>query len=191
MKLRSNSVIATQWIGSVFHVNVPEAGMTKQFDITLASQTCREQAERHGWEQRIRDSAAMSRDTATGKSASPVDKFNAMAELIEHYESGATEWRLSGGGQVASGGLLLKALMRYQPSKSEESIRAFLSTKDAKFKARLLASDKIRPIADEIRAEAGRGIETDELLDGLDAEMGEGLESSQVESDTAAAEPNF
>jgi hypothetical protein len=176
MKLRANSVIATQWIGNVFHVNVPEAGFTKQFDITLASQACREQAERHGWEQRIRDAAAMSRDTTTGKSASPQDKFNAMAELIEHYESGAIEWRLAGGGGQSQGGLLLKALMRYQPEKSEDSIRAFLASKDAKFKARLLASDKIRPIADEIRAEAGRGIETDDLLSdfGTEDETAEG-----------------
>ena len=175
MKLRANSVIATQWNGSMFSVHVMNGDklLARGFDITQASRECREQAERHGWEQRIRDAAAMSRDTATGQSASPEDKFNAMCELIDHYESGAVEWRLAGGGGQSQGGLLLKALMRYQPEKSEDSIRKFLESKDAKFKARLLASDKIRPIADEIRAEAGRGIETDDLLSDFGAEGGD------------------
>lgn len=70
----------------------------------------------HGMKQRIVDAAAIARDEATGVTATPTDKFNAMNELVLHYMSGSPDWSLtrSGGEARESGGLVLRALATVQ-----------------------------------------------------------------------------
>lgn len=59
-----------------------------------------------GLKQRVSDAAALSRDTDSGKSASPEEKFEAQRRVIEHLASGSTEWSIrapaEGGGANAS-----------------------------------------------------------------------------------------
>ena len=132
-KAKTNSVVTTEWSGDILTINVLGAGLDDQglpqdralmFDRTLAAQLCRDQAERHGWTQRICDRAAISKDPKTGKAARPADKFAVMEELVRHYESGKSEWRLAGSG--AEGTLLFRALCNIRPAKTPEQIRAFL-----------------------------------------------------------------
>lgn len=66
------------------------------FDPSKASDPCRAKAAEHGWEQRLGDAAAMSKDTKTGLPASVEDKRNAVKALIDHYEGGSVEWNLRG-----------------------------------------------------------------------------------------------
>lgn len=68
-------------------------------------------AEKHGWEQRIGDKAAMSKDTKTGKPATVESKRDAMKALIDYYESGAAEWNLRGGRAPETAETLIAKLM--------------------------------------------------------------------------------
>lgn len=68
------------------------------FDPSKASAECRTEAMFHGFEQRLRDAAAIQRDDETGLPATPADKGARIERLRDHYESGATEWALVGGG---------------------------------------------------------------------------------------------
>ena len=51
----------------------------------------------HGFEQRLRDRAAMSADTKTGASATAQDKFDRIKALVDHYHAGG-EWEMRGTG---------------------------------------------------------------------------------------------
>ncbi len=46
----------------------------------------------HGMVQRVSDAAAISRNPETGQPATPQDKRERMARLVEHYMTGTTEW---------------------------------------------------------------------------------------------------
>lgn len=67
----------------------------------------------HGLIQRVSDAAAIPRNTETGESATPQEKFDAISALVEHYNSGTTEWaRTRGTGEPRESGLVLAAIMR-------------------------------------------------------------------------------
>ena len=103
-KRKSNSVVTVARLDDgTLAFDVIGAGRVT-FDPTKADAAMRARAELHGWEQRLRDAAAISRDDATGASASPADKMAAIKALVDHYESGATEWSMRGAG---GGGLSL------------------------------------------------------------------------------------
>lgn len=51
----------------------------------------------HGFEQKLRDRAAIERDDKTGKSASPETKFEAIKTLADHLANGG-QWAMKGGG---------------------------------------------------------------------------------------------
>lgn len=166
-KAKSNSVIthALRGEGKIAFtvINVGEFVL----DTSLVSETCRERAMLHGFVQRISDAAAISRDPETGLPASPELKFARMQRLAEHYESGAEEWTIRSGGGATGGGLLFQSLMRLFPEKGAEAIRARLEKLDKREQAALLNSPAVKVHADAIRAEAGKGIDTEELLAGF------------------------
>lgn len=120
---------------------------------------------------RIVDAAAVGRADDEGviiPEAVRLDMKHAnMAELVAHYMTGTDQWsrRKTGGG--AESGLLFQSLARLYPAKSADEIRAFLKGKSAKDKSALLATDKVRKFADAIRAEAGKGVDAEALLAGL------------------------
>ena len=64
------------------------------FDATKASVPMREYAEMHGWEQRLRDNAAIARKQKDGTVITVTEamRADAVRELVTHYESGATVW---------------------------------------------------------------------------------------------------
>lgn len=135
----------------------------------------------HGLTQRISDAAAISRNTETGKSASPLDKFNAMKALCEWYETGTEEWTRkravgtgAGSGSGYSNGLLEEALKRVYPGKSEERIREYVKGLKASERLGLLGSDKIRPVVEEIQREMAKDtkVDADALLAGLEEDEG-------------------
>lgn len=162
---------------------VNEAAMTILFkvkdagEITLSltkiSEANRTKAMFHGMTQRISDAAAISRNAETGKPASPQDKLKAMQTLVEFYETGTAEWtrkRAAGEGAGYSNGLLVQCLKRLYVSKTAEQIETFVKGLKPSERVALLASDKIRVIADEIRAEAAKEtkVDAEALLAGLE-----------------------
>jgi hypothetical protein len=139
-------------------------------DLTKVSAECKTYAMFHGFKQRLVDVAAMSRDTKTGAAASAADKADAIADLIDHYETGSTEWSRKPGA-VNDGGLLYAALCKkFGHMKSPSEIREWLDTLDDKAKAALREDDEIAPVIAEIKAERNAGkpkVDTKAILAGL------------------------
>jgi hypothetical protein len=81
-----------------------------RFDRRLASAENRDHAERHGWEQKIGDAAAIQRDTKSGKSASLEDKLSAMAEVAERLQLADGGWDAKGTRGAQSAETLLAKL---------------------------------------------------------------------------------
>lgn len=97
-KRKGNSVVTVTYTDDgKMQIDVLGAGSIL-FDKAKASRECRAHAEDHGWEQRLRDAAAISRDDETGKPATPADKFARVQALADYYMTGATEWARVGHG---------------------------------------------------------------------------------------------
>jgi hypothetical protein len=114
-KKRNGSVVTVTAEGSVLTFAV--TGMEPLvLDTATMAASVRERAVLHGMKQRIVDTAALSRDPATGASASPAEKHAAMAVLVAHYASGSDEWGIgrAAGEPRAAGGLTLQALADVQ-----------------------------------------------------------------------------
>lgn len=165
-KAKSNSVITTEVDGSRITFNVQGAG-SLELDMEVCSESVLNRATVHGLKQRISDAAALARDTKTGRSATPAEKFAAMQELVLHYMSGTSEWSTRREGAGSQGGILLQALCAMRPDKSADDVRAFLQGISKSDQVRLLNSEKVRPFADVVREKMGQGIDADEMLSGL------------------------
>lgn len=127
----------------------------------------REMALLHGLKQKLVDAAAMSRNPTTGRSATIEDKFEAMSIVHKRLLAGA--WNAPREGSGATGGMLFQALCRlYEGRKTPEQLQTYLSGLSEAQKNALRASSRIAPILEQLRAEAGRGIDSDALLDALD-----------------------
>lgn len=140
------------------------------FDPTKAHANNRTYAEFHGWKARIVDTAAMSRDTKTGASATPARKAVAIQALVAHYESGSDKWsRVSEGGPT--GGFLFEALCKvYGHMKAPSEIREWLNTLDDKQQSALREDDTIAPVIAEMKAAKPKPtstVDTKALLAGL------------------------
>ncbi len=129
----------------------------------------------HGLKQKLVDAAAISRNPETGRSATVQDKFDAVREVADRLLAG--EWNKAREGGAGSGvSLLLAALIRlYDGRKTKDEVVAFLDGKTDAEKAALRANPKVAPIIAEIKAEreaakpAAKGLDTDAMLDELDA----------------------
>lgn len=172
---RANWVIAHKVEAGVITFTVKGAGeLALRLDTVHTAVMLR--AATHGLVQRISDAAAIARDTETGKSATPQEKFEAMKRLVDHYASGAAEWSLvreagTGTSRGISGVALLRAALKlWQPEKAEK-VDEFVKGLKAAQVAALLASTELKPHIDAVReaalAEQGAGVDAEELLSGL------------------------
>ena len=124
----------------------------------------------HGMKQRLGDMAALSRVVATGKAATPADKFAAIARGVEHYESGTDQWNMKGSSERTDGELVMLAeVISKLKSKPLEEVSAWLKTKSASERKALTLAPAIKPRMDELRAEASKGVDSEAML----AELGE------------------
>jgi hypothetical protein len=179
--------------GSVITVTNDEAAGVQQFHVATVgtlylyhrpqpdgppglSDAVKDHAAYHGTEQRIRDAGALGWDEDKNRYATPQEKFDAMKPLVDHYNSGATEWNLKGG--VSEGSLLFRALLREKPGRDVIKIKEWMKAQDEQAKAgkiqkgwraALLDSDRLIDIVRAIRKEDGRGLNADAMLDSLDA----------------------
>ena len=142
-------------------------------DLTKVDSTMLDYAALHGFKQRVSDAAAIPADELTGKPASPSEKWAAMKVLVDHYNSGASEWRVAGTGEGReSGGVTLRAVAAVQGVSVEDmrervnelAERKGLTTK-AIYAQLAKSPDVIRKIA-EMRA-AKSNVDSNSLLEEL------------------------
>jgi hypothetical protein len=164
-KPKANSVITHEIVGGEITFTVRDAGAVT-LNVAKLSDRVRDRAMLHGMIQRISDAAALSRDPATGIPATPADKLASMRALVDHYETGTEEWnrRRAGG----DGGVLVRALMELYPTKTREQIGEFLAGKSAREKDALKRSAKVAPIIERMERDAGRGLDGNAMLEGLE-----------------------
>lgn len=164
-KAKSNSVITHDMDnnGINFHI----AGMpTLSLWFDKVSGSNQKRAMIHGFVQRISDAAAISRNPETGKPATAQEKYDAMARLVNHYESGSTEWRIAGtGGGVARSSVLLDAMVQLYPARSRDELKTWLASKSKSERAKLAQSERVRPIIAAMIPVSG---DADAMLDELD-----------------------
>lgn len=143
--MKSNSVI-THYIDGITGIitfTVLGAG-TLEFDPRKAHADNRTHAAGHGFVQRVSDAAAISRNPITGKPATPQQKYDAMAQLIAHYESGASEWSRVRAGDGSPKGQTFRALCLVYPNRSPEEIKTWFSGLSKEHKAAVRGSQKVR-----------------------------------------------
>lgn len=169
--MKTNGIMEVAISGTSLQITVRDVPGTLVFDTTLASPECAAIAVMHGWKQRIADAAAIARDTKTGASATPEEKHEAMRALIEHYESGTTEWsRVASAGP--KGGILFKALCRMYADQTPKQVREFLDGISKREQAALRAVPNVKAVIEAIEAEdveAGPKVDTAALLAKLGA----------------------
>ena len=89
-------------------------------------------AEFHGWKQRLSDTAALSRNNETGRSATDSERMREIRRLAAYYESGADNWSVRASGEAReTGGLVLRAVAAIQ-GVSVEEMRERLTAKAEK-----------------------------------------------------------
>lgn len=151
-------------------------------DVSKVNQVNKERAMLHGFVQRISDAAAMARDSKTGASATPQEKFAAMQRLVEHYQSGSEGWspaRSSEGvgrpkGESANVKLLRAALALYNPQKDAETIEKFVKGLTGAQQTALLVSEPLKVSVELAREQlmeeekrASEGVDVEAMLGGL------------------------
>lgn len=120
-KKRANSIITVSRFDNKLTFAFAGVGQFV-FDPDKVSAENRARAMIHGFEQRIRDAAALSVDRDTGRSATAQEKHDAAKRIAEHLMSGSTDWNLrpaATGGVDA--GLTLQAIMRALGKTLEEA----------------------------------------------------------------------
>lgn len=171
-KAKSNSVIthsvdSDSQVGTCIHFDVLGVGRLSM-DYTKLHPAIVERAAIHGMIQRISDAAAISRDPETGESATAQDKFDAMQRLVDHYESGTSEWsRRPVAGEGKSGGLLFKALcIMSGDTRTPAEIKEWMGTKTKAQLNALRVQPKIAEVIASIRPTSIE-VNVDALLDEL------------------------
>lgn len=128
MKIKSNTVVQTSWdeTGNIMTAAVVGCEDVILFDRRKASVAMRARAERHGWEQRLRDRAAIGRETKDGTPAAPAEKHAAIKAIAAHYETGGDQWRLTGERKPVDTDALLNALCALNPGLSKDALKAMV-----------------------------------------------------------------
>ena len=127
----------------------------------------------HGLKQKLVDAAAISRDTATGRAATIVTKFDAVKEIFDRITGAGGEapsWnKPRAGGAGGQGGLLARAIARFK-GVEVSAAKAYLDRLTDAQKQALRVDPRIATIINELRMESAKpaGIDTDALLGGLD-----------------------
>lgn len=134
----------------------PEIGKVLELDTRGLKPDIVEQAMFHGLKQKCVDAAALSRDPATGRSATAEEKWAAVTAMIDRLEGG--EWNSRGEG----GSVLLDALCQAFPNKSREELQRVLDGLSEKEKRAMRDSDRLKPFLPKRDGKKG-----DELLEGL------------------------
>lgn len=120
----------------------------------------------HGFEQKLRDRAAIERDEATGKSASPQHKFEAVQALAEHLANGGA-WNMKAGPRPINRPALYQAVGEVRGYDAADVERVYRDKPDEVVRTLL----GIKAIAERYAALTAKGVETSEAAEALFAEL--------------------
>lgn len=155
--MKANSTMSVTTMGTEIRFDFDELRHLI-LDVAELTGTIQRMAMTHGVKQKCVDAAALSRDPATGRSATAEEKYAAVSAMIGRLRSGV--WNDRGAGE--SGGALLNALVAAYPARTRGELVEWLRGRSDKEKRALRASEKLRPFLAIVPD--GRG---DELLDEL------------------------
>lgn len=148
-------------------IEAPSIGRRAEIILDAISPDIAAWATLHGIKQKLVDAAAISRNPDTGRSATVQDKWAAIQEVFDRITGDNPTWNAirEGGGQT--GGLLLAALTRMQPTKTREQLETWLATKSDKEKAALRLNPRVAAVIETIKAERAKvgDVDSDKLLD--------------------------
>jgi hypothetical protein len=171
-KKRANSVVSVAINGGSMVFSV--LGMP---DLILNTEKLhsdiRERAMFHGFKQRVSDAAAIPADMQTGKPASPSEKWEAMKAIVDHLNSGASEWNIKRAeGGFGGVGIVLQAVANLKKTTVEalEKQLAVIAAREGVELPQVVkrlggSAAVIREVA-RLKAERA-GVDSDELLDEL------------------------
>lgn len=143
----------------------------------------------HGLKQKLVDAAAISRDTATGRAATIITKFDAVKEVFDRITGAGGAWpswnKPRAGGAGGQGGLLARAIARYK-GVEVAAAKAYLDRLTDAQKQALRVDHRIATIINELRLESAKpaGIDTDALLGGLDGDFSSSDADGDADDDT-------
>ena len=175
---RANAVTQTLWLDSNrLQVKVMGAG-TLVFDKRSAHGKMRARAEDEGWVKRLINAAALDKDPATGKPATPQIKFEQVKRLADHYATGTDEWSLPRNATGPRLDLLILAAVCEVTGKSEDAIRVMVAEGAARanvgepaYLTKLGTAPAVVPALTRLREEAAAkvasGIDADQELAGM------------------------
>ena len=165
---KSNSIINVSRNESIRELTFSVVGAGQiTLHLERVSQSNLDRATFHGFQQRISDAAALSRDTSSGLSATPADKLAAMKELVEFYESGSSEWSRRRQPGQSDIGLLWRAVCELKSDKSPDAIRESLSALNPQEVRAMLQHPAVKAIVDRLLSEATKGVDVDGLLEAI------------------------
>lgn len=135
------------------------------FHAERLSVPCRTAALMLGAKNRIVDTAAKSRDPATGLPASVDEKYESMKRIIEHLESGSMEWAVRSAPRSASDeNLLIAALMEVLGQKDRAKVASVVKSWDRAKRDAVRMRDDVKTVVDRITSENAADVDTDDLL---------------------------
>jgi hypothetical protein len=135
-------------------------------DVNSLTDEIKNQALFHGLKQKIGDAAAIPRNEMTGQSATTIEKWQAINEMIDRLVNGQWNIGREGGSNISI--LLVKALFEfYKGEKSMEYIRKNLSEKTPQERKAISLNPKVAKIIAKLEAEQVKSlsIDSDDLLD--------------------------
>lgn len=197
-KKRVNSIITvTRWDNKLKFAFTGVGDFT--FDPDKVSAENRARAMVHGFEQRVRDAAALSVDRDTGKSATAQAKFDAAKRIADHLMSGATEWNLkpAAGPKGPDAGTIILAMTRVL-KKTVDEIEAILTATQTKRGVDRNGALKVWEESKQVAAEIlkikterlAKDTDSDDLLEEMlqsnDEEGGEGEEKEESDEEDEA-----
>ena len=167
---KDNQVVTCTTVGETLAIHVKGIGDV-EFDAGQAHASNRAYAMMHGFKQRIVDAAALSRDPDTGQPATPLQKFEAIQAMVQHYHTGTADWGTrTAAGPRETGGLTLRAIAAVYGWESadiaKERVEKLAAKRGADYKAmlKLLAgSEKVGAEITRMRAAKG-GVAANEAL---------------------------
>lgn len=197
-KLKSNSVTqhVFQHDGNILF-RVPGVGeaVLRVGEVSLEN---RHKAMLEGFVKRVINMAAISRNTDTGASATPAEKWARMQAAIEHYNSGSLMWAMKVAASAPDdAGLVVQALTRVKSCTIEQAnalVEAMMAKHTLERKdvlANLHKNPAIVKAMGEIRAEhaaANKATNAVDFLAEMD-ELGEDDEDESVETKTPEEAP--
>lgn len=163
---KSTRVIETTLNHSIRQISIDVQGVgTLVMHADRLSDACKVNAIMLGLKNTIVDTAAKSRDPATGLPASNRAKYDAMKARIEHLESGTDQWAVRALRTSANeDALLILALMEVLGQSDRAKVAGAVKSWDSAKRAAVRMREDVKLVLDRMLSESAADVDTDDLL---------------------------